>query len=321
MKLYFRVVGIGMLAAAAAIGQGAIGQGSDSRCPVNGEISPAGPGVGSLTAELSPVGQGPTETAMVSGGGNFEIRSLAAGLYTLRILGAGGRILHEESVIVSCSRGSFTIRIPEPQSESHSRDSSISVQQLLHKVPPQARKAFEKGKQAQAKGNHQQAEELFRQAIAIDPKFADAYNDLGASQAELGDLPASIESFQKAIDIVPEHRVALANLCIALAKTRRYDEASAAARRALQFTPESSTLRYILATSLLLVKGESEEVLFNFERSADEVPLAHLMAAEILARRGKRTEAARHVEEYLRVVPASDKHRIRAEAMLASLRS
>jgi tetratricopeptide (TPR) repeat protein len=316
MKTYLRLMGgIGVLTVGAAMGLG-----SDTRCPVNGEITPAGAGVGSLTVELSPTGQGPAESVLVNQAGTFEMRSVEPGMYELRVFGAGGTVVHQENVIISCGHGSLSVRIPEYQSTSRPGD-SISVRQLMHKVPPPARKAFEKGQQAETKGNHEQAQELFRQAVSIDPEFADAYNELGASEAAQGDFPRAIGSFQSAIDIVPDHRLALSNLCIVLAKSRKFDEAAAAARRALRYVPTNGTVRYILATSLLFMNGDSEEVLDNLERSSGDIPFAHLLAAEILARRGKRSEAARHVEDYLKVVPADDKHRSRAEAMLADLRS
>ena len=78
-------------------------------------------------------------------------------------------------------------------------------------------------------------------------------------------------------------------------------------------------MHYVLATSLLFTHGDTDEVLDNLERSASEVPLAHLIAAELLVRRDKRDQAIRHVEEYLKAVPADDKERGRAQAMLAQL--
>jgi cytochrome c-type biogenesis protein CcmH/NrfG len=109
-------------------------------------------------------------------------------------------------------------------------------------------------------------------------------------------------------------------MSIVLAKSERYDEAVPVARRALQLMPASGTIRYILATSLLFSKGESDEVLENLLRSSSEVPFAHLLAAEILAHRGSRSEAAQHIEDYLRAAPANDKQRSQAEEMLAQLR-
>jgi tetratricopeptide (TPR) repeat protein len=303
-------------------GTATMGQGLNSRCPVYGEIQTSALTTGGLTVELSSYGQAPSETALVNPVGNFELHPVEGGFYELRVLGPAGVVVHRQNIVASCSREPLAIRIPDHQTANRDRlGDSISIRQLNHKVPPAARKAFEKGEQAQARGNRQQAEEMFRQAVGIDPEFADAYNELGASVAEHGDLPQAIENFQKAIDVVPEHRQALANLSIALAKSRRFDEAATAARRALQFMPASGTVRYILATSLWLSTGDSEEVLDNLERSSKEVPIAHLLAAEILTRRGKRAEAAQHVEDYLRVVPADDKHRSQAEAMLVDLRS
>jgi hypothetical protein len=84
--------------------------------------------------------------------------------------------------------------------------------------------------------------------------------------------------------------------------------------------PGSGTLHFILATSLLLTSGDSDEVLDNLERSAGEVPRAHLVAAQLLVRRGKRDEAARHVQDYLRAAPADDRERENAKAMLGELR-
>jgi tetratricopeptide (TPR) repeat protein len=316
MKTSLHLAGIGVLTAAVVLAQGADAC-RDSR--IRGEISPVPAGAGMLTVELSGNDAGPTATAVVNGDGSFEVRSAQPGAQVLRLVGAGGAVLHQETVVVSCGNQSLVIRPHESAQANRSADGTISVQQLAHKVPAQARKAFDKGEQAETKGDHQAAMEMFRQAVTIDPGFADAFNELGAVEASQGDLAQAIDDFQKAIDAVPDHKLALANLSIVLAKARRFDEAVGVARRALKVMPESGTVRYVLATSLLFTDGDTDEVLDNLERASGDVPLAHLLVAQLLVRRDKRDEAIRHVEEYLRLAPADDKERSRAEAMLTEL--
>jgi tetratricopeptide (TPR) repeat protein len=314
MKI-LQVAGILVLATAAVMGQG-----SNSRAPLHGEIL-SGPAIGALTVELSPNGGGPTQRTMVNGDGTFDMPAVDPGNYELRVVTEHGAILYSEIMSISNARQMLSIRLPETSNATRPSQGPVSISQLLHKPPAAAKKAFEKAEQADAKGNRQQAEELFRQAISIDPQFADAFNELGTIQAARGDFPQAIESFQKAIDAAPEHPTALANLSIVLAKSARYDEAAIVARHALRLMPGSGKIRYILASSLLIAKGESDEVLADLERSASEVPLAHLLAAQILAHRGKREEAAHQLEDYLRATPSNDKQRSRAEEMLAQLRS
>jgi tetratricopeptide (TPR) repeat protein len=229
-------------------------------------------------------------------------------------------VLHQEMVMVGGANPTLSIRLTEAPASAGSATGTVSARQLAHKVPPLARKAFDKGEQAKEKGRHQQAAELFQQATSIDPEYADAYSELGAEESAQGNLAQAAEDFQKAIDLVPDHAVALSNLSIVLAKMKRYDEASVAARRALQYMPGSGRLRFVLATSLLLAKGDSDEVLENLERSTSEIPRAHLVAARLLIRRGRRGDALQHVEDYLRVAPADDQERGRAQSMLAELR-
>jgi tetratricopeptide (TPR) repeat protein len=320
MNACFRSTAIGALALAGLLGQTPE---HNAGFRVRGEISPVMPGLGSVTVELTATGGGPTERTSIAGDGTFEIRAAQAGVYELRLTGAGGAVLHQETVMLSAGNPTLSIRLSEGPSSAGSSGSAlgtVSLHQLAHKVPPQARKAFDKGEQAEAKGRHQQAAELFRQATSIDPEFADAFSELGVVESRQGDLEHALDDFQKAVDLVPDHAAALSNLSIVLAKMGRYDEASAAARRALQYMPGSGKLRFILATSLLRVKGDSDEVLENLERSTSEIPGAHLVAARLLMRRGKRTEALHHVEDYLRATPADDQDRSRAMSMLAELR-
>lgn len=266
------------------------------------------------------MGGGPTERVMINGDGSFEFRYARPGAHELRLVTMSGTIIHQETVFITGANQFLSIRLPDSPGASRSVDSTISLRQLTHKIPPQAQKAYNKGEQASAKGKHREAADLFRQAVTIDPEFVDAFNELGAAEAALGNLPQAAEDFQKAVDLVPEHRLALPNLSIVLAKLRRFREAAEVARRALKVVPASGTVRYILAASLLFEKGDTDEALDNLERATSEVPKAHLVAADILALRGKRLEAIRHLEEYLRVAPAGDKDRARAEAKLAELR-
>jgi Tfp pilus assembly protein PilF len=313
MKNYLRLTILGALAITAVMGQ------VDSSFPVHGEVSSVPPGIGTLTVELSPNSDVHSQSVVVNPDGTFDFPRVTPGPYVLRVLAAAGTVLDQETVIISSPWQSLSIRLPDSSNASRHGENTISAQQLLHKVPAEARKAFEKGEKAKTKGDPQKAEELFRQAVSIDPQFADALNELGTLEAEQGDFPQAIQNFQKAIDVVPQHRLALANLSIVLAKSGQFDDAAVVARRALQLTPNSGALHYILARSLL-EKGESDEVLANLELSTGEVPVAHLLAAQILAHRGRRLEAMHHLEDYLRTAPSDDKQRNQAQAMLAQLR-
>src|SRR5207253_969361 len=143
------------------------------------------------------------------------------------------------------------------------------------KVPRQAQKAYDKGRQAALKGDQHAAEGFFQQAVDADPEFVDAHNELGASEVALGELPAAVEQFQKALNLVPEHRLALPNLSIVLAKLKRFHEAGEVARRALLVLPGEARMHYILALSLLAENKQTTEALNNLHRASTEIPKAH----------------------------------------------
>ena len=171
------------------------------------------------------------------------------------------------------------------------------MRQLTHKVPRQAQKAFDRGEQFLAKDDQPAAAELFRQAVALDPEFSDAYNELGAAEANMGQLPEAAEQFQKAIDLVPEHRLALPNLSIVLAKMKRFHEAGLVARRALELVPGAGPkMHYILAFGLLADHAEPQEAITNLKIASIEIPKAHIVAADVLVQCGRKDEAVQELE-------------------------
>jgi tetratricopeptide (TPR) repeat protein len=288
---------------------------------IRGEIVSGRPTAGPLTVELAGNGAMPTESAAVNADNTFEFRSVTAGMHLLRVIGPDGQVIQQENVNISSPVQTISIRLSDPPPNANrSTGSVISVQQLRHKVPPPARKAFDKGEQAVAKGDLQEARSAFQEAVTIDPEFADAYNELGGVESSLKHLPEAAEQFQKAVELVPEHPMALPNLSIVLAKMQRLHEAGQVARRALQIAPNDGRMHYILGASLLAEDGTFEQIIAEFERAAETVRAAHVIAAELLAREGKSDEAIRHLETYLATAPADDSLRAKAEARLAALR-
>jgi tetratricopeptide (TPR) repeat protein len=309
-----------VIALAAALAQPQSSSPASRGLAVRGEISSGGTVTSTLTVELTSTNASYSETASVSGDGTFEFRSAAAGTYWLRVFAGAGGLIHEELVTVGGPGQILSVRLSDRSSANRSTDSTVSLHQLTHKVPRQAQKAYDKGRQAVHKGDQHAAEEFFRQAVEVDPEFVDAHNELGASEVALGELSAALEHFQKAIDLVPEHRLALPNLSIVLAKLKRLHEAGDVARRALVVLPGEPRMHYILALSLLAENKPTPEALNSLHRASSEIPKAHIVAAEVLANTGRRDEAVLELEEYLRVQPEDDKERPNVEARLAELR-
>ena len=285
---------------------------------VRGEISSSSPLASGLTVELS--GEGMRfETAFVNADSSFEFRSATPGMHQLRVLGANGQVLDQEYVFVNPNQN-LSVRLPEQSPAKRSGDSTVSLQQLQHKIPPAAQKAFEKGERAAAKGDLDQARTCFVEAVTRDPEFADAYNELGGVNASQNHLPEAADQFQKAINLVPEHRKALPNLSIVLAKMERFHEAGQVARRALQLVPGDSRMHYILAASLLDEHGNIDDILAHLDRAAADIPSANLAAADLLAERGRAEEAIHRLEGYLERAAPGDALRPKVAARLAQLR-
>ena len=287
---------------------------------VRGEIVSGMPAAGPITVELSGNGVSPSESVLVNPDNTFEFHSATPGVHELRVIGNSGQILHQENVNIGSAVQTISLHLPEPPNANRSAGSVISLQQLRHKVPPAATKAFDKGEQAIAKGDLLQARSSFEEAVSIDPEYADAYNELGGVEAGLKQLPEAAAEFQKAIDLVPEHPMALPNLSIILAKMQRLHEAGQVAKRALRVVPADGRMHYILATSMLAEDGPIDQVIEEYERSASTVRVAHVVAAELLEQQGRSQEAIQHLETYLATAGPDDALRAKAEARLAALK-
>jgi tetratricopeptide (TPR) repeat protein len=164
------------------------------------------------------------------------------------------------------------------------------------------------------------AVEHLNKAIAIDPQFADAYNNLGAARSALGHLEEAKDAFEKASELVPDHPLALANLSIVLYKLKQFEDCAIVARRALRLNPTLLNIQYILAISLSMQNGNETEALGYLDHVALEIPQARLLAANILVRIARPEDAAKQLESYLRVTAAEDAQRPTVEQWLAGLR-
>ena len=291
---------------------------------LHGEIDSTSTPVGALTVELTPQGSGISEQITVNPDNSFDIRSLTPGIYELRVVAAGGQTIHQETVSISGSQRrpspSHLTERSTPAAPAAPPEILVSMNQFRHKIPAQAQKLFNKGEQSRSKRNLPAGvANITARPWRHDPGFVDAYTQLGSAEAALGQLPEAAEEFQKAIDIAPDHHLALLNLSIVLAKLRRFHEAGEVARRDLKVVPGSGRIHFILAASLIQENGNMDEAIDHLERAGDDIPSAHLAASDLLLERGRRNEAVRQIEEFLLVASPSDALRAKAEARLSEL--
>jgi Tfp pilus assembly protein PilF len=326
MKTGISLTGIILLAAITAFAQFSENDGTDVRRDrgqkgvlVRGQVSSETTFAGALMVELVATSRSGSTSTYLKPDGSFEFPSVVPGGYELHVTGSGGTTLYRQTLFISAPEPNLAIDIPGHPNADRNGGGTVSIRQLQHKIPPEARKEFDKGVTASAKGDHQSALDHFQKAVSIDPELADGFNNLGSAHAALGQFEQAAEQFQKAIDLVPDHSLAVANLSVALCKLHQYPEAERVARRALSLDSSLLKIRYVLAVSLIAQHGDNAEVLENLQRASAEVPKAHLVAADILERAGRREDAAKELEEYLRTAPEQDSDRQKVGAWLVQL--
>lgn len=99
-------------------------------------------------------------------------------------------------------------------------------------------------------GHGDAAVDLIRQAIAHNPNFADAHTNLGNAFRASGKLDEAIAAYRQAAALDPGSAKFQTNLGNALREQGQYDEAISVCRRAIALSPDFPTAHYNLGVAL-----------------------------------------------------------------------
>jgi len=109
-------------------------------------------------------------------------------------------------------------------------------------------------------GRHDAAVELIRQALALEPDWADAHYNLGNALKDTGQLDQAMAAWRRACALRPDYAQAYNNLGNALKEKGRLEEAVAAYRQALTVKPDLSQAYCNLSTALRL-QGQADQAI------------------------------------------------------------
>ena len=120
--------------------------------------------------------------------------------------------------------------------------------------------------------NHQQAVDLIRKAIAINPSFAEAYNNKGNALRELKQLEPAIASFDQATAINPSYAEACFNKGNALLELLQLEPAVASFDHAIAINPSFAAAYFNRGNTLLKLK-QLQPAIASFDQAIAINPL------------------------------------------------
>jgi predicted O-linked N-acetylglucosamine transferase (SPINDLY family) len=156
-------------------------------------------------------------------------------------------------------------------------------------------------------GDLQQAEQLYRQILQVDPNHADAIRLLGLIALQLGQTDSAVDYIRQALRLKPDFAEAHNLLAIALRQQGKLDEAVSSWRQALSFKPDYAEAYNLLAIACK-EKGLLEEAAANWRQVIRLRPNdaeAHGSLANVLMEQGKLDDAVAAYKQVLRLEPES----------------
>jgi arylsulfatase A-like enzyme/Flp pilus assembly protein TadD len=195
------------------------------------------------------------------------------------------------------------------------------------------------------RGNHQEAIAVYREVLAKNPKFPDAWGQLAAAYRSAGMLQEAADAYKRALEMTPSLRQEIAlSLGSVLLEQGKYDEAAAHAELAMSaqesparlllgrvglarkdFASAEQQARLVMqnpsySLSAMVLLGQSlvgqrryPEALAMLESARTQAatrrvvapPLLNFARGDILARTGRAAEAEAAFKEEIRLYPAN----------------
>ena len=157
-----------------------------------------------------------------------------------------------------------------------------------------------------------EARELFARALKLSATYPDtlpnSWNNLGILSTREGRMNDAVEYFQKALQLNPDHLIALDNLGMAHRQLKHWDEARAAFERALSVSPTDPEANYGLGMVYAQTDDtvRASEYLHKALQAQPVYPEALNNLGILYLKTQRRDEAVASFEESIRVAPDFD---------------
>ena len=161
------------------------------------------------------------------------------------------------------------------------------------------------GLELRDRGEHEKAQEHFREALRIKPDFGDAHNHLGLALLREGRLEQAVVHFYQVLQTIPNSFEVYNNLGMTFAQMGNLDAAVEHFQQAIELQPTFALGHSNLATAFQQ-KGLFEEA-FEYSSKALEMDPSLVEAHNILGialyRRGRVDDAIKHFSEAVEIAP------------------
>lgn len=248
----------------------------------------------------------------VNGECTAEFSDVPSGRYRVTVQGADTANADEGDVEVnSVVAQELEVRAKHTESSDPSSWTShagfISVKDLG--VPSNAAKEFEKASRLIAKQDWTKATERLHKGLAIYPKYAAGYNNLGAAYSHLGNNAQAREALQQAITLDDRLAPAYVNLGRLSFLEKDYSSAESLLTKAVNMAPAENADELFLLAYAQLTDQHLEQVLQTsrqgHEAKLDHHAYLHLVAANACEQQNKIAQSISELQTYLSEEPHS----------------
>ena len=123
---------------------------------------------------------------------------------------------------------------------------SVSLLQLQHRVPKEARKAFGRAEKRSKAGNHEHAANDLETAVSDDPEFAAAWGELGAEYGQLERWAEAEAALRRSLALDANPWSVHYNLAVVQSRRGNLSGAQQSARLALDRAPNDARVHWLL---------------------------------------------------------------------------
>ncbi len=231
-------------------------------------------------------------------GGDYRITGVTAGEYRITVADGNGTNLYQGFVSAVENGPGIDVHLTD-RAVSRPVSGVISLAALSHKVPRKALQRLQAAAEAKRRGDLDQSVTELLKAVAIDPQFIEAHNNLAAAYIDLKRYEDASRELDVAAQLDPASPLIALNRAVCLTRTGQLSDAESSARRAIDLDRTSPRAHFALGVILFQQRKYTTEAVDNLKVGAQANSLGHLMAAQILATTRRTGEASEQLRHYL----------------------